>query len=293
MRSLTSCLILVALCACRNDPNTTPNDLTSTPVVDQSVSEDLTGAPKAVTIRDLNGGSIGDNTVVATTGVVTSPILWIDTFAASGTSPPSCRFNLFIAQPDAQPTLKDGLRVTRSLSAPQSDAGTVSVSACRTLGAADEAYKAMAALKPGDAVEVSGRFNISANTQQRSLAVTTAAGVVGKGAAPMAPLPATVTSAMLTESDTTAFRAAQSALVRLDNVTVVDSGVASAAAFSATSDGTAKTPINTQYITTTLTGDMMYAPPANTTKIKAIVGIVFPEGKGSVRPRNTGDIQPQ
>lgn len=292
MRSLTYTLFTAALLMGCRDSGTPVNsdDLTSAVSDMSTASGDLPPAT-ATTIRELNNLKFPDNTVVRTSGVVISPYLWVDTFAASGTSPASCRFNLFIAQPDAAPTIKDGLRVARSISV-FLDGGTPNVATCRTEAGKDAAITAMTALKPGDAVDVSGRFNIS-GTQQRSIAILGADGIVGKGPAPMPIQPAPVTAAMLTEGTAAAYRDAQGMLVQLRMATVTDSGVPVPAAFKVTTEGNAaKTAINTQYITSgpALDGGTFTAP-ANGAVLKSVTGIVFPEGMGSVRPRSPAEVE--
>lgn len=288
MRSLPATLLAIALaCGCRDNSTPAIDDLTSA-VIDMAQSPDL---PASLTIREIN--DLPDNTMVRVTGaVVTSPYLWIDTFAASGTSPASCRFNLFVAQPSAVPALKDGLRVTRSVNVPV-DGGSPAVSACRTEAAKDAALTAMGALMPGDAVDVAGRFNVSSGTQQRSLVILNAEGVVSKGRAPAPIVPVVVTSTALTEGTAAAYREAQSMLVQLKTATVTDSGVPVAAAFKVTTDGTAKTAINTQFITSgpVVPDAGVYTAPPNGTVLKTVTGIVFPEGMGSVRIRNRADIE--
>src|SRR4051794_26040686 len=96
-------LALLSVGACRsNDDGSKPESDLAAPGGDMAMQ-----VVRASTIRELNSGTIPDNTMVRITGVVISPRTWIDV----SSDKTSCEYNLYIAQPDQSPTLQDGMLV--------------------------------------------------------------------------------------------------------------------------------------------------------------------------------------
>src|SRR5581483_7191594 len=97
-RSIQACLWAALLLGggCRDMDTKQPDQATGP----ADMSSDDGAVQSNVTIRDLNQGKVPDATKVKVTGVVTSPILWINLSSDKLT----CYYNVFIAITNPTPT---------------------------------------------------------------------------------------------------------------------------------------------------------------------------------------------
>lgn len=230
----------------------------------------------AMTIRDLNGGKVQTGAMVKVTGVVISPFTWVDTNQA-GTN---CEYHLFVVQPDANPTLNDGIRVYFSKRESDPDMGLNSAR-CRDLGKDYEIVKA----KSGALVEVAGRFQ--SNSGYRELFVTGGNGVTDKGMPTEMPKPVVVEPKQFT--NLAMFQAGQSAYVQFKDVTTDGAEMAFPFRFFlyAGMDKTVRARVATNYLQTQMAG---YMPPADGTEYASVTGIAATLFGGGLWPRSANDL---
>lgn len=198
---------------CRGGDTPAQMDL-ATPPADTDMrapSEDGPPPLNETTIRDINGLKFKDGDRVKFTGVVTSPKPWA---VAQGRD---CYFFIYVAQPDAAPTLKDGLRVGY-LKFGSGDMGA-SDSACRSDagGGPPEMLKAMT----GNKVEITGTVDIA--NVRRQVLLTNMMALKDLGPSPDEVKPVDISPADFPRPGTgmmadPKFKESQGALVRLSNV---------------------------------------------------------------------------
>jgi hypothetical protein len=117
---------------------------------------DLTTAPAATatTIRDLNSpnNTIKPGTKVKVSGVVTSPLRWVDADTSAG----YCYYRVHIVQTEPAPaTLGDGMILTLSLKNSSFTDGST-LTQCKDRAKTDTVAMAMDTLAMGQMVEVEG-----------------------------------------------------------------------------------------------------------------------------------------
>jgi hypothetical protein len=185
-----------------------------------------------------------------------------------------------VVQPDASPTLNDGIRVYFTKKESDPDMGLNSAR-CRDLGKDYDIVKA----KSGQLVEVAGRFQTSNN--YRELFVTGGNGITDKGMPAEMPKPVVVEPRQFT--NLAMFQAAQSAFVQFKDVTTDGAEMAFPFRFYlyAGADKAVRARVSTNYLQVQMAG---YRPPADGTQYATVTGIAATLFGGGLWPRSASDL---
>jgi hypothetical protein len=200
---------------CRDGGTTPPTgtDLSTPPTGDMRMPDDVDGGPPPAeaTIRDINELKFKHGDRVHLTGVVTSPKPWT---VAQGRD---CYFFIYVGQPDATPTVKDGLRVAYEKFSSGDMAGSDSYCRSDASGGPPEMMKVMV----GNKIDITGRVEITA--VRRQVLVTSMTGIkdMGPSNEPVKPVevnPMDYPRPAMGGTPAASFKDNQGALVRFTNV---------------------------------------------------------------------------
>lgn len=263
---------LLSLGACQ-DPSAGEADLASAPA-------DLATAVVAqkVTIRDLNTNKVPAGTLVAFSGVLTSPVAYVEVAGMT-----SCELTMLVGQPDPAPTLHDGIQVVYEKSAV--DPGDMALGSARCRAATMD--EPITKLTMGHAVDVIGSLAVS-SSGERTIVLSTEANIVDKGDAPSKPLPVVLDPKALVNGTAMPFLDAAGALVQFQTVTVSD--INKYQDFNVSTDGMNKATIASNFMRSTTP---MYMAPATGSVLMSVTGIVFIDFGGTVWARTAADIVPK
>ena len=277
-------LAVTALTAgCRED-GLVVNNMT----MDLAMPEDLARpVARDLTIRDLNSPTsnlkAGDR--VHLTGVVVSPQTWISSDDKAG----FCYYRVFAMQADGSPTtIRDGLAVTLGLKTTFGDMSRITE--CSRLAKMDAIGTTMLAVKPGDEVEIEGKYSLRGSGATATRQIDVYKGTLNdKGAAAMMPVPLDADPMTYQPAQTglpQAFADAQGVLVTFANVKVNTRDMMYQDFNASTTDmGGAR--IATNFLRVT---NATYMSPMNGTVLKSVTGIVTGDFKGTIWPRTEADI---
>lgn len=284
---MLGCLSPLFLLACRPaDPNG-QTDMAN-------AVADLAMAPAAMptTIRDLNSpnNTIKVGTKVKITGVVTSPLRWVDADTSAG----YCYYRVHIVQTEPAPaTLGDGMILTLSLKNSSFTDGST-LTQCKDRGKTDTVAMAMDTLAMGQMVEVEGSYDTRANCGGTTRQINMFGGkIVSQGMAATMPTPVDADPTMYPVATGSpkvlakTFADNHAALVRFTNVKSYGRN-ATYQDFSVSPTGAAPgAVIGTNY----LRAQGMYTSLADGTTYKSVTGIVLADFCGAIWPRAATDLQ--
>ena len=256
---------------------------------------DLTTAPAATatTIRDLNSpnNTIKPGTKVKVSGVVTSPLRWVDADTSAG----YCYYRVHIVQTEPAPaTLGDGMILTLSLKNSSFTDGST-LTQCKDRAKTDTVAMAMDTLAMGQMVEVEGSYDTRANCGGTTRQLNMFGGkIVSQGMAATMPTPVDVDPAKYPVATGTPKALAQTfvdghaALVRFVNPKSYGRN-ATYQDFSVSTTGTAP---GAQITTNYIRAQGMYTSLPDGTTYKSVTGIVLGDFCGTIWPRNQMDLVP-
>lgn len=260
----------------------------STTTMDLAMPDDLAKPMvRDVTIRDLNSPTgnlkVGDR--VHFTGVVVTPQTWITSDDKAG----FCYYRVFVMQADGSPTtIRDGMAITLGLKATFGDMSRITE--CSRLAKMDAIGTTILAVKPGDELEIEGKFSTRGSGTTATRQIDVYKGTLNdKGAAAMMPMPLEADPMTYQPAQMgvpQAFADAQGVLVTFKNVKVNTRDMMYQDFNASTTDmGGAR--IATNFLRVT---NSAYMSPANGTMLKSVTGIVTGDFKGTIWPRTEADI---